>query len=105
MDLMALRAASPSPSLPRPPGASEVLAPAPAQVVCCRFGQAVAGEDTLLVPADPHDARRGGEVGEVPHLFANHGVDPVEHPVIHVKLLDLIFLPPRVSAANECKPG
>ncbi len=89
----------------RPGADSEVFAPAAAQVMGCRFGLAVTGEDTLLVSADPHDARRGGEVCEVPDLFTDHGIDSIEHPMVHLQVFDLVFLAPWVAGGDGCKPG
>ena len=50
-----------------------------------------------FLSTDAHDAGRGGEVGEVPHLLADNGVDAVEDPMIHVQVFDLVLLGPRVS--------
>ena len=43
---------------------------------------------TRMIPA----CRR--EVGEVPHLLTHHGVDPVEHPVVHLQVGHLVLLGP-----------
>src|SRR5690349_22226700 len=84
--------------------ASAFLVPAMAQGVRAGLRTAVPGEDALLVAVDPGDARAGGEVGEVPDLLADDGVDPVEDPVIHRQQLDLELLAPRV-ADQAVQPG
>jgi hypothetical protein len=43
-----------------------------------RLGLAVAGEDTFLFPPTRMDSGGGGEVGEVPHVLADDGLDAVE---------------------------
>ena len=78
-----LARASPN-SASRAAGQSEVLAPPSSQGVSRRLRLAIPGENTLLVAADAHDAGGRGEVGEVPHLLTDDGVDPVEDPMIHV---------------------
>ena len=40
------------------------------------------------------------EVGEVPHVLADDGVEPVEDPVVHREELDLVLLAPRLRGSG-----
>src|SRR5512144_1726266 len=78
--------------------------PAPPEQVRTGFGAALASEHALLVAVHPDESGCGGEVGEVPHLLADHGVHSVEHAVVHVEPRGLVFLGP--GAVREAfQPG
>ena len=77
------------------PGGCQSPAPAPPQHVGAALGPPVAGEDALLVAVGAEDARRDGEVGEVPDVLADDGVDAVEDAVGHLEQLGLVLLGPR----------
>ena len=59
------------------------------------LGPALAGEDALLVAVGAEDARGDGEVGEVPDVLADDGLDAVEDAVGHLEQLGLVLLGPR----------
>jgi hypothetical protein len=54
---------------------SQVLAPPLHQRVGGRLGLAVAGKTSFLFPPTRMDSGRGGEVGEVPQVLADNGLD------------------------------
>ena len=69
-----------------------------------RLRSPLAGEDALLVAVDAHHAGSGREVGEVPDVLADDGVEAVEDAVEHREQLGLILLRPRVGH-DVVQPG
>ena len=84
---------------------SGVLAPTAAQREGGGLGLAVAGEGALLVAADPHDPGGGGEVGEVPDLLADDGVDRGRRRGGSCRGSRPGTPRSTAAAATECRPG
>ena len=71
----------------------------------CGLRPTVPGEYAFLVAVDSHDDWwPGGEIGEVPDVFAHDRVDPIEHPVVGLERVATWYSSLHTAASMACRP-